>query len=139
MKVAVYTRVSTTDQNSEIQRQEVVEYCKNRGFNVYDIYEDIVSGMKDSRPEFDRLLYDMRNRRFDAIAVYKLDRIGRSLQHLLQLFQEFKNRDIEFISMTQNIDTSTPDGEFLVWVLMLIADYERKLIISRTKKHTLYL
>lgn len=133
MKIAVYCRVSTIDQNPEMQKQQIIEYCKNRGLTIYNIYEDKISGMKDSRPQFDMMLYDMRHRRFDAIAVYKLDRIGRSLQHLLQLFQEFKNRDISFISTTQNIDTTTPEGELMLRILMILAEYERQLIVVRTK------
>jgi DNA invertase Pin-like site-specific DNA recombinase len=133
MKVAIYTRISTAEQNPMMQKQQILDYCKIKGFSVYNIYEDVISGKKDSRPEFDRLLFDMRNKRFDAIAVYKLDRIGRSLQHLLQLFQEFKNRNIDFISVTQNINTDTPEGELMLRVLMILAEFERSLIASRTK------
>ena len=133
MRVAIYTRVSTEDQDSSTQRQQIIDYCKSRGFEIYDIYEDVISGKKESRPSFDRLLYDMRQRRFNAIATYKLDRVGRSLQHLLQLFQEFKNRDIKFISVTQNINTDTPEGALMLRVLMLLAEYERELIVARTR------
>lgn len=133
MRVSVYTRVSTTEQNPEMQKQRILEYCKVNELEVYDIYEDVISGKKESRPAFDRLLYNMRQRRFNAVAVYKLDRIGRSLQHLLQLFQEFKNRDIKFISVTQNINTDTPEGELMLRVLMLLAEYERELIVARTR------
>ena len=131
-KTAIYTRVSKSEQNQEMQKKITIEYCKHNRIEVYDVYQDVISGKKESRPAFDRLLYDMRHRRFNAIAVTRLDRIGRSLQHLLQLFQEFKNRDIKFISVTQNIDTSTPEGELMLRVLMLLADYERTLIVART-------
>ena len=133
MKVAIYTRVSTDDQNPETQKQMIIDYCKREEHEIIGLYQDVYSGAKDSRPEFDRLLYDMRRRRFQVIVVYKLDRIGRSLQHLLQLFQEFRNRNIDFISVTQSINTDTPEGELMLRVLMLLADYERKLIISRTR------
>ena len=114
LKVAIYTRVSTDDQNPETQKQMIVDYCKIRGYEIIGIYNDVYSGAKDSRPEFDILLNDLRQRKFDAIAVYKLDRIGRSLQHLLQLFQEFNNKNIEFISITQNINTNTPEGKLML-------------------------
>ena len=132
-KTAIYTRVSKSEQNPKMQKQKIVEYCKVNRLEVYDVYQDVISGKKESRPAFDRLLYDMRHRRFNTVTVYKLDRIGRSLQHLLQLFQEFKNRNIKFISVTQNIDTSTPEGELMLRVLMLLADYERTLIVARTR------
>lgn len=134
MKVAVYTRVSTDDQNPETQKQMIREYC-NRfpDYQVYGVYNDVITGKTDSRPAFNRLIDDMRQRKFDAIAVYKLDRVGRSLQHLLQLFEEFKNRNIEFISITQNINTSTPEGKLMLRMLMILAEYERELIVSRTR------
>jgi len=133
MKVAIYCRISTGDQDTSTQRQQIINYCKSKGFEIYDIYEDVMSGRKESRPAFDKLLYDMRQRRFNAVAVYKLDRIGRSLQHLLQLFQEFKNRDIDFISVTQNINTESPEGKLMLRVLMLLAEYEREIIVARTR------
>ena len=133
MKVAIYVRVSTADQNPEIQKQQILDYCKIKGYTIYDIYEDVSSGKTDSRPAFDRLLFDMRNKQFDAVVTYKLDRVGRSLQHLLQLFQEFKNRNIDFISITQNINTDTPEGKLMVRVLMILAEYERELIVARTR------
>ena len=91
MKVTIYTRVSTDDQNPETQKQMIIDYCKREKHEIIGIYQDVYSGAKDSRPEFDRLLYDMRRRRFNGIIVYKLDRIGRSLQHLLQLFQDHRS------------------------------------------------
>ena len=133
MKVAVYTRVSTEDQSAETQLKQIQSYCTMKDYEVYEIYEDVISGKTDSRPAFDKLLYDMRHRRFDGVVVYKLDRIGRSLQHLLQLFQEFKNRGIDFISVTQNINTDSPEGKLMLRVLMILAEYERELIVARTR------
>lgn len=133
MKVAIYTRVSTLDQNLETQKHSILDYCKREELEIYGIYEDVISGKTASRPQFNRLLYDMRHQRFDAIVVYKLDRIGRSLQHLLQLFQEFENRGIRFISVTQNINTDTPEGKLMLRMLMLLAEYERELIVARTR------
>lgn len=133
MRVAIYTRISTEDQNPDTQLKQIQGYCITHDHEVYDIYEDVISGKSDSRPAFDKLLFDMRSKRFDGIAVYKLDRIGRSLQHLLQLFQEFKNRNIQFISVTQNINTDTPEGKLMLRVLMILAEYERELIVARTR------
>ena len=133
MKVAIYIRVSKGEQNPETQNVLLRQYYQNNSLEVFDIYEDRCTGKSDSRPAFDRLMADMRDKRFKTIVVYKLDRIGRSLQHLLQLFQEFNNRHINFISITQNINTTTPEGKLMLRVLMIMSEYERELIVSRTK------
>lgn len=104
------------------------------GYEIYDVYNDENwSGVKESRPQFDRLMNDVRQHRFNGIVVYKLDRIGRSLQHLLQLFEEFKNNNIEFISVTQNIDTKSEEGKLLLKMMMILAEYERELTVQRTR------
>tara|TARA_Y100000310_G_scaffold297318_1_gene330214 strand:- start:40 stop:615 length:576 start_codon:yes stop_codon:yes gene_type:complete len=133
MKVAVYCRVSTRDkQDITTQQTFLEEYAEREELEVYKIYLDIgESGSKDSRPQFDLMLSDMRIKQFKGILVYKLDRIGRSLQHLINLFEEFKNRGIEFISATQNINTITPEGKMFLRMLMVLAEYERELIVNR--------
>ena len=133
MKTAIYVRVSKSEQNPETQNVLLREYCEKNNLEVFDIYEDKCTGKSDSRPAFDELMRDMRDKRFNTIVVYKLDRIGRSLQHLLQLFQEFKNKHIDFISITQNINTTTPEGKLMLRMLMILAEYERELIVARTK------
>jgi len=132
-KVAGYIRVSKREQDYETQHQMVLDYCKNHNYELYELYKDKFTGKEFSRPDFDRMLADMRDRKFNVIVVYKLDRIGRSLKHLLNLFEEFKNREVEFVSLTQNFDTSTPEGELQLHFMMLLADYERKLISARTQ------
>lgn len=132
MKAAIYARVSTTEQNVQTQIVPLTEYAERNGLDIFDVYADIgESGSKDSRPEFDRMLADMRHGRFKAVLIYKMDRIGRSLQHLLKLFEEFKRRGIDIIILTQNIDTTTPEGRFFMKLMMLIAEYERELIQNR--------
>ena len=133
MKVGIYCRVSTKDkQDITTQETFLKEYAERESLEVYKIYSDIVeSGSKDSRPQFDLMLNDMRQKQFKGILVYKLDRIGRSLQHLINLFEEFKNRDISFISATQNINTVTPEGKMFLRMLMVLAEYERELIVNR--------
>ena len=133
MKTAIYVRVSKSEQNPETQNVLLREYCEKNNLEVYDIYKDEFTGQASSRPAFDRLMDDMRTRKFNTIVVYKLDRIGRSLQHLLQLFQEFNNKNINFISITQNINTTTPEGKLMLRMLMILAEYERELIVARTK------
>jgi len=91
------------------------------------------SGKDDRRPAFERLLADMRAGKLESIICYKLDRIGRSLKHLLNLFEEFTNRKIGFVSLSQNIDTNTPESRMFLKMLMVLAEYERELIVARTK------
>lgn len=133
MKVVIYARVSTRDkQDINTQIDFLTDYAERNELNIIEIYKDIgESGSKDSRPAFDRMLFDMRSRMFDSILVYKLDRIGRSVQHLIGLFEEFNRKNIQFVSATQNINTTTPEGKLFLRMLMVLAEYERELTISR--------
>ena len=131
--VALYARVSTSDQNIETQLEALRDYCSRMNYEVAGEFVDRgFSGKDDKRPEFEQMLASLRERKFKAVVVYKLDRIGRSLKHLLNLFEEFKNRDIGFISLTQNINTQTAEGRMFLKMLMVLAEYERELIVSRT-------
>jgi len=105
MKVAIYCRVSTRDkQDINTQIEFLKEFAERNKYEIFKIYSDIgESGKKDSRPQFDLMIDDMRRGLFDAILVYKLDRIGRSLSHLVKLFEEFNSKNIKFISATQNL------------------------------------
>ncbi len=135
VKVAIYCRVSTTDQDATIQDRICREYCERNGHEVYEVYTDSgVSGMKDSRPRFDALLVDMRRVKFNCIMVTKLDRMGRSLQHLLSLFEEFTGKGIHFIAVTQNIDTTSAIGKFQLQMLGAFAEFERNIIAERTRE-----
>lgn len=134
-KVAIYARVSSNDQNIETQLLSLRDYCKRVGYNITDEYiDDGFSGKDENRPSFERLLADMRTDKIDCIVCYKLDRIGRSLKHLLNLFEEFSNRKISFVSLSQNIDTNTAEGRMFLKMLMVLAEYERELIVSRTQE-----
>jgi len=133
MKVAIYARVSTLDQNVETQLTVLRDYCARMSYEVAREYVDSgFSGKDDRRPEFEHLLADLRQGKLNAVVVYKLDRIGRSLKHLLNLFEEFKTRGIGFVSLSQNIDTNTPEGRMFLQMLMVLAQYERELIVART-------
>ena len=134
MKVAIYARVSTDDQNAETQVNMCKGYCTDRKLEVAEIYRDVISGSKASRPQFNKLIEDMRNRRFDCIMVTRLDRLGRSLQHLLSLFDEFTNRGVAFIATTQNIDTTSASGRLQMQIIAAFAEFERNLISERTKE-----
>lgn len=133
-KVGLYGRTSMADQNSETQLMALRDYCGRVGYQVIGEYIDNgFSGKDDKRPAFERLLADVRANKVDCVVVYKLDRIGRSLKHLLNLFEEFKNLRVDFISMTQNINTNTPEGKMFWQMLGVFAEYERELIVARTK------
>lgn len=135
MKAAIYCRVSTTEQNAENQQRMCEEYCKREGITVQEIYIDNgVSGMKTSRPAFNELLIAMRQNKFNGLIVTKLDRVGRSLQHLLSLVEEFNSRGVNFAATTQGIDTHSATGKLQLQIMGAFAEYERNLISERTKE-----
>jgi len=132
-EVVLYCRTSMIDQNCETQRMALQDYCDRMGCKIVDEYIDVgFSGKDTNRPQFERLLIDVRANKVACIICYKLDRIGRSLKHLLNLFEEFSNRGVGFVSITQNIDTTTPEGKMFWQMLGVFAEYERELIVSRT-------
>jgi DNA invertase Pin-like site-specific DNA recombinase len=133
VSVAIYVRVSTEDQNPENQIAELRSYCDRSEYVVYGVYTDKCSGRTEDRPEFQRLMADMRQRRFKAILVWKLDRIGRSLPHLLKLLQEMQNRNVDFICLTQNIDTSNASGRLMFQMMGAFSEFESSLVSERTK------
>ena len=136
MRVAVYARVSTTGngQSPEMQLRELREYCDRRGWTVAGEYVDAgISGTKEKRPELDRLLRDAHRRRFDAVVVWKFDRFARSVSHLLRALETFKALGIEFVSLSEQVDTSTPMGKMVFTVVGAVAELERSLIVERVK------
>jgi len=135
MKAAIYTRVSTNGQDASIQEKICLEYAERNQIEVYRVYTDTgISGIKDSRPAFDVMLRDMRLMRFNCIIVTKLDRIGRSLPHIISLFEEFSNLGVHFIACTQNIDTSNATGKLQLHIFGAFAEFERNIISERTKE-----
>jgi site-specific DNA recombinase len=133
LKAAIYCRVSTTDQNAENQRRMCEEYCKREGVDIYNEYIDSgYSGMLTNRPAFNQLLNDMRSYKFNGIVITKLDRVGRSLQHLLSLIEEFNKLGVNFAATTQGIDTHSATGKLQLQIMGAFAEYERALISERT-------
>jgi DNA invertase Pin-like site-specific DNA recombinase len=131
MKVAIYTRVSTADQTNENQLIELRRYCQNNNYEVAVEYSDTISGTKASRPELDKMLQAIREKQFEAVIVWKFDRLGRSTSHLLQVLEELKNRKVRLIATSQNIDTETSQGKFFFTILAGFAEMEREMIIER--------
>jgi DNA invertase Pin-like site-specific DNA recombinase len=134
MSVAIYCRVSTEDQDADKQEYINREYCNRMGWPVFKVYKDVISGTKTSRPAFNELLTDMREFKFDTVIVTKLDRMGRSLQHLLSILDEFNNKKIKFVASTQNIDTTSSTGKLQLQIMGAFAEFERNMISERTKE-----
>jgi DNA invertase Pin-like site-specific DNA recombinase len=136
MRAAIYARVSTIGQGQspEMQLRELREYCERRGWQIAGEYVDAgVSGAKDSRPELNRLIADAHRRRFDAVVVWKFDRFARSVSHLLRALEAFNSLGVAFVSLSEQIDTSTPTGKMIFTVLGAVAELERSLIAERVR------
>ena len=141
MRVAIYARVSTSRilnsdkaQNPELQLVPLREFCKARNWSVAGEYVDIgQSGAKDRRPQLDKLLNDARKRKIDCIVVWKLDRWGRSLKHLINSLSELQGLGVSFVSYQENIDLSTPSGKMMFHVVGAMAEFERSLIQERVR------
>jgi len=131
MKAAIYTRVSTNDQTNENQLIELRKFCQNNNYEISVEYSDTISGTKSSRPELDKMLVAMREKKFEAVIVWKFDRLGRSTSHLLQVLEELKNKGVRLIATSQNIDTETPMGKFFFTILSGFAEMEREMIVER--------
>jgi DNA invertase Pin-like site-specific DNA recombinase len=136
MRVAIYARVSTANngQDPTMQTRELREYCERRGWTVAGEYVDVgISGAKDRRPELDRLMAAAHKRRFDVVAVWKFDRFARSVAHLLRALDTFRVLGVEFVSLSESLDTATPAGRMVFTVLGAVAELERSLIVERVK------
>lgn len=133
MRVALYARCSTSDQSVDLQLDGLRDYAKVRGFEVVDEYiDEAQSGAKARRPALDRLLVDAHRRRFDAVAVWRLDRLARSVRHLVNVAGDLESLGVDLIALDQGIDTSTSAGRFLFHTLAAVGELERDLIRERT-------
>jgi DNA invertase Pin-like site-specific DNA recombinase len=117
-----------------MQLRELREYVERRGWKLAGEYTDVgISGTKEKRPELDRLLTDAHRRRFNAVVVWKFDRFARSVSHLLRALEDFQAQGIEFVSLSEQLDTSTPTGKMVFTVLGAVAELERSLIAERVR------
>ena len=134
-QVALYARVSTlNNQDPEMQLAELREYAARRGWQIVEEFTDQgVSGCRESRPALNRLMADACRRRFDAVLVWKIDRFGRSLKHLVNALAELVALGVAFISLRDNIDLSTPSGRLMFQIIGAIAEFERALIQERVR------
>jgi DNA invertase Pin-like site-specific DNA recombinase len=136
MRVAIYARVSTLDkgQDATMQTSELREYCARRGWHVQQEYIDNgISGSKESRPALNRLMTDARAVRFDAVVVWKLDRLGRSLKHLVGLLADLDALGIVLVSQRDGFDMTTPGGRAMFGMCAVMAEFERALICERVR------
>jgi DNA invertase Pin-like site-specific DNA recombinase len=135
MRAAIYARVSRNNgQDPGMQTRELREHCQRRGWDIEGEYVDAgVCGAKERRPQLDALLAACRKRRVDAVVVYRYDRFARSLRQLVNALEEFRSLGIEFISLHEGVDTSTPNGRLVFGIFASIAEFERELIRDRVK------
>jgi len=134
-RVALYARVSTCNgQDPEMQLRELREYASRRGWTITAEYVDQgVSGSKESRPQLNQLMADAHRRRFDGVLVWKIDRWGRSLTHLVNSLADLAAYGVAFVSLRDNLDLSTPSGRLMFQIIGAMAEFERSLIQERVR------
>ncbi len=133
MRAAIYARVSTLDQEPENQLQELRRYVEARGWTAQEYVDHGVSGTKDRRPALDRLVADARRRKLDTVVVWRLDRLGRSLKHLVTLLDELQAFGVGFVSLDEGIDLQTPAGRLQLHILAALSEFERCRIAERVQ------
>ena len=129
MKVAVYVRVSTNHQSDEAQYEELEQLCQRSDWEIVSVYRETVSGTKaaDERKELNRMLRDARLRRFEKVVVWSVDRLGRSMKHLVTVLAELKDINVDVFSFKQGIDTQTPMGSMLFQFVGIFAEFENEM------------
>jgi DNA invertase Pin-like site-specific DNA recombinase len=136
LRAAFYGRVSTTNHKQDVglQTRELRQFAETRGWQIFGEYLDEgISGAKDSRPELNRLMNDAHKRRFDVVCVWRFDRSARSVSHLLRTLETFRALGIDFVSFSEQLDTSIPAGKMVFTVLGAVAELERSLIVERVR------
>lgn len=136
MRIGIYARVSTTDQDCSQQLRELRDYATARRWEVQGEYVDhAVSGTKESRPAMNKLMEAARRRAIDAVVCWKIDRWGRSMPHFVSSVQELRGLGVRFVAVTQGIDTdeSNPTSRLMLNLLAAFAEFERELIVERTR------
>jgi len=132
-RIALYVRVSTSDQSTELQLRELIQFVQARGWPEPKIYEDKATGTNGNRPQLKQLLLDARQRRIDVVIIWKLDRLFRSLKDLISTLQELNELGVDFISLKDNIDLTTSSGRLMMHMLGAFAEFEASLIRERVR------
>lgn len=132
-RIVIYSRVSTDKQSTASQLTELREYCQRRGWPEAEIIEDTISGTKTARAGLDEVMQRVRRGRVDVVLAFKLDRLARSLSHLVQMTEEFARHGVALIVPSQGLDTSSdsPAGKLQLQVLAAVGEFERSLIVER--------
>lgn len=130
-RVIIYARVSTKEQNVDMQLTDLNQYAEARKLNVVHEYIDYASGAKSDRENYKKLFDDVRKRKTDVVLVWKFDRFARSTKELINALEEFNNLGVDFISYKENIDTSSPAGKILFTMISAFAEFERAIIKER--------
>jgi site-specific DNA recombinase len=135
MKVGIYARVSTEKQEESLDEQVrmLVEFCERSKYEVYKVYSETGSGAKSKREMFMELMRDVEANKFNAVVVLKLDRFSRSMLDLLTSVERLKENGVDFISVNDHIETTTPQGKLIFHIMGALAEFERSLIYERTK------
>src|SRR5437016_748269 len=133
-RVAIYARVSTTDQTCDNQLRDLRDYCRARGWtDVREFIDTGISGTKERRPALDKLMAEVKGRHVDVVVVAAFDRFGRSVRHLVEALDLFRHLGVEFISLREQIDTGTSLGQAIYVIISAISALERSLIVERVK------
>jgi DNA invertase Pin-like site-specific DNA recombinase len=132
-RAALYVRVSTGEQHTEAQERALRDYVQRRAWVLHKIYRDKCTGATASRPGLDELLNDCRRRSVDVVIVWKFDRFARSLKNLIAGLELCRALGIDFVSVTEAVDTSLPAGEMLFQMIGAVAQFERSLIAERVR------
>ncbi len=135
MRIATYSRVSTSHHNQkpEVQIHELRRYCEARGWAIeYELVDHGYSGSSDHRPSLRQLFSLVKERKIDIVVVVKMDRLFRSLKHLVSTLEEWQSLGVQFVAVKDNIDYTTPAGRLLAQILGSLAEFEKSLLVERT-------
>ncbi len=130
-RIAIYIRCSTTEQDTSMQLHDLQEFTKARGWLVHKVYEDYASGTTANRKALKEMLQDAKQRKFDVLVVWKLDRLFRSLRDMVTTLHELGDLGIEFVALRDQVDLTTASGRLMTHMLSAFAEFEASLIRGR--------
>ena len=132
-KVALYVRCSTADQKTDLQLRELGEYVKQKGWTIYETYEDKATGTNTKRPMFQKMMADARAGHFDTLICWKLDRMARSLRDLILTLQELSELGVTFVSVKDQLDLGSSAGRLMLHIIGAFGEFEASIIRERVR------